>query len=196
MAKGILGKKLVISAMLTGVLCVATGLIGLLILSLSAGPPRNLGVRNGRLAACPVSPNCVCTQAEDQEHWIAPLNAAFQEPNPLQLLEEVVREMPRVTVVESSNDYLRVEFRSLLFRFCDDVEFFHEVSSGRIHFRSASRVGYSDLGVNRQRMEEIRARFLARAPRAAEQQGMQAPVQSGRALVAAATHDGFGSDSW
>jgi uncharacterized protein (DUF1499 family) len=165
MSKSIGGKKLVIYPILAGFLCVAAGLIGLLILSVSAGPPRNSGVRNGRLAACPASPNCVSTQSEDQEHWIAPLNAGFVEPDPLQLLEEIVRGMDRATVVERSNDYLRVEFRSLLFRFCDDVEFFHESSSGRIHFRSASRVGYSDLGVNRRRMEEIRGKFQQKAPR-------------------------------
>jgi len=177
MVKGSGRKKLVIYPILAGFLCVAAGLIGLLILSLSAGPPRNSGVRNGRLAACPASPNCVSTQAEDQEHWIAPLNAGFLEPDPLQLLEEIVNGMDRVTVVERSNDYLRAEFRSLLFRFCDDVEFFHERNSGRIHFRSASRVGYSDLGVNRKRMEEIRAKFQLRVPKgAALQNAVTVPI--------------------
>jgi len=64
--------------------------------------------------------------------------------------------------VEQTGDYLRVEFRSFLFRFCDDVEFYYDRRSGLVHFRSASRVGHSDLGVNRRRMEQIREQFQRR----------------------------------
>ena len=67
--------------------------------------------------------------------------------------------MPRVTIVSERADYLHVEFRSALFRFVDDVEFFVVPSEQAIHFRSASRVGHGDLGVNRRRMELIRQRF-------------------------------------
>ncbi|MFM7833527.1 MAG: DUF1499 domain-containing protein, partial [Planctomycetaceae bacterium] len=80
----------------------------------------------------------------------------------ISLLAEIVREMPRTTVVEQTGEYLRVEFRSRLFRFCDDVEFYHDRRSGLVHFRSASRVGHSDLGVNRRRMEQIREEFQRR----------------------------------
>jgi uncharacterized protein (DUF1499 family) len=60
--------------------------------------------------------------------------------------------------VEQGN-YLHVEMRSLMFRFVDDVEFSLAASAGLIHVRSASRVGYSDFGVNRKRVERIRAAF-------------------------------------
>lgn len=158
------GKHPVLSAFLTVLFCVAAGALGLLLLSLTASAPSNLGVRNGRLAPCPTSPNCVSTQAEDREHWIAPISVTFQDPSPIELLAELVREMPRTKIVEQSDVYLRAEFRSRVFRFCDDVEFYYEKDSGRIHFRSASRVGHSDLGVNRERMEHIRSLFLAKAP--------------------------------
>lgn len=158
------GKHPVLSAFLTVLFCVAAGALGLLLLSLTASAPGNLGVRNGRLAPCPSSPNCVSTQAEDREHWIAPISVTFQDPPVIELLAELVREMPRTKIVEQSDVYLRAEFRSRIFRFCDDVEFYYEKDSGRVHFRSASRVGHSDLGVNRTRMEQIRELFLSRVP--------------------------------
>lgn len=136
------------------------GAIGLFMLSLTAERPTNLGVRNGRLAGCPDSPNCVTTQADDQEHWIAPISVSTEVIPSIEILADIVRSMPRTTIVEQSNTYLRAEFRSRLFRFCDDVEFYFEAESDRIHFRSASRSGHSDLGVNRERMELIRRLFL------------------------------------
>ncbi len=140
------------------------GALGLFLLSITAPRPENLGVKNGRLASCPLSPNCVSTQAEDREHWIAPIMIPASPVNPIDVLADIVRSMPRTTIVEQNSDYLRVEFRSRIFRFCDDVEFYYERSSNRVHFRSASRVGYSDLGVNRTRMEEIRESFVRDFP--------------------------------
>jgi len=132
-------------------------------MSLASPSPGNLGVRNGRLAACPGTPNCVSTQAENQDHWIEPLQAEPNDDGVISLLAEIVREMPRTTLIEQTGEYLRVEFRSRLFRFRDDVEFYHARRSGLVHFRSASRVGHSDLGVNRRRMEQIRTQFQRRA---------------------------------
>ena len=75
----------------------------------------------------------------------------------------VVRGMPRTTIVESGPTSLRVEFRTRLFRFVDDAMFLLDGKAKTIHFRSASRVGYSDMGVNRRRMEEIRKAFESAA---------------------------------
>lgn len=74
-------------------------------------------------------------------------------------LVDIARAMPRTTVVAERENYLHIEFRSRLFRFVDDVEFYLEEEPGLIQFRSASRLGYSDLGVNRRRMKEICRRF-------------------------------------
>ncbi|MFN9718471.1 MAG: DUF1499 domain-containing protein [Planctomycetota bacterium] len=156
--------RTVFTVFLTIISGAAVGALGLLLLSITAPRPENLGVKNGRLAACPSSPNCVSTQAEDREHWIAPIMIPASTVNPIDVLADIVRTMPRTVTVERNSDYLRVEFRSRMFRFCDDVEFYYERSSSRIHFRSASRVGYSDLGVNRTRMEEIRENFLKAFP--------------------------------
>ncbi|MDA1230731.1 MAG: DUF1499 domain-containing protein [Planctomycetota bacterium] len=130
-----------------------------------ASRPSYLGVRDGRLAPCLDSPNCVSTQAEDHEHWIAPLTCSLLSDNVINLLETIVRQYPRTRVIEKTQDYLYVEFRSAFFRFTDDVEFYVEAESGRVHFRSASRVGRSDLGVNRARMERIRSSALCQGCR-------------------------------
>lgn len=153
-----------VSVALTVLFTLAAGAIGLILLSLTAERPENLGVRNGRLAACPGSPNCVSTQGEDRDHWIAPLSIPSKSVAAIELLVDIVREMPGATVVEQTGDYLRVEFRSRIFRFCDDVEFYVEPQSNLVHFRSASRVGHSDLGVNRNRMELIRRKFQDALP--------------------------------
>lgn len=76
-------------------------------------------------------------------------------------LLRVLREHPRTTLVREENDYLKAECRSALFRFVDDVEFVFDDAGKWIHFRSASRLGRKDFGVNRKRMEEIRRAFEA-----------------------------------
>lgn len=73
----------------------------------------------------------------------------------MERLKSIVAGMPRAKVVSSTDRYLHAEFTSALFRFVDDVEFLIDPDAKQIHFRSASRVGYSDLGANRRRMEAI-----------------------------------------
>ncbi len=109
------------------------------------------------LRPCPSSPNCVSTQARDEGHAIAPLRYKKPRAEAKEALKAAVATLPRVTLVEEDEFYLHYEFTSLLFRFVDDVEFLFDAAAHIIHFRSASRTGYGDLGVNRKRMEELRA---------------------------------------
>ena len=113
-------------------------------------PPQNIGVQDGRLTACPDSPNCVASFESDAEHGIQPLQA-----NLLQV-ERVLLGLVEANIVESRDGYLYAEFTSRLMRYVDDVEFLEDSTAGVIHVRSASRLGYSDLGVNRKRIENIR----------------------------------------
>lgn len=116
--------------------------------------PRNLGVNNGRLASCPHKPNCVSSQAIDRKHQVAPFSGGPDKSSAMQKLKAIIQGMPRTTVVKSTGDYLYVEFATKTLGFVDDVEFFHDGT--KIQVRSASRLGYSDLGVNRKRVEAIR----------------------------------------
>jgi len=125
----------------------------LAIMSFTAFRPDNLGAKNGRLAALPDAPNCVSSQTEVEAKQMNPLT--FESDRPLEKIKAVLKEnFPRARLVESGDDYLHFEFTSLLFRFVDDVEFL--VVGKDVHFRSASRVGYSDMGANRKRMEQVR----------------------------------------
>ena len=119
-----------------------------------------------RLKPCPRNPNCVSTLA-------APGSSKHMDPIPYsgsldqaraQLLT-VLKLHPRTRIVGEEQHYVKAECRSRLFRFVDDVEFVLDDTVKQIHFRSASRLGRKDFGVNRNRMEQIRAAFLGQAPR-------------------------------
>ncbi len=114
-------------------------------------PPTNIGVQNGQLAACPDSPNCVSSFETDEQHGIAPLAANLDQ------IERVLLELEEANIVDSQENYLYAEFTSRIMGFVDDVEFLYDEASGQTHVRSASRLGYSDLGANRKRIEIIRA---------------------------------------
>ena len=122
--------------------------------------PKNLGVRDGRLAACPTSPNCVASQAADQKHAIAPLQFSDDPDAALARLKRLLGSRSDTRIIEEKGDYLRVEFHTALF--VDDGEFLLDRGRHVIEVRSASRLGYSDLGKNRSRMEQIRREFMAR----------------------------------
>ncbi len=109
-----------------------------------------------QLDPCPASPNCVSTQAQDEGHAIAPFRYRKTRADAKEALKAMVRSLPRTKLVEEDETYLHYEFTSLLLRFVDDVEFLFDDEAKTVHFRSASRTGYRDFGVNRQRMETIR----------------------------------------
>lgn len=109
-----------------------------------------------QLDPCPSSPNCVSTQAQDAQHAITPFRYQRSTEEAKAALKTAVLALSRTKLVEEDKSYLHFEFTSLLLRFVDDVEFLFDDQSKTIHFRSASRIGYGDFGVNRRRMEEIR----------------------------------------
>ena len=108
------------------------------------------------LSVCPSSPNCVSTQASDESHAIAPFLYKKSRAEAKEALKAIVASLPRTKLIEEDESYLHYEFTSLLLRFIDDVEFVLDETAKTVHFRSASRTGYSDLGVNRRRMEQVR----------------------------------------
>ena len=108
------------------------------------------------LPPCPKSPNCVSTEARDEAHAIAPMHYTGSREAAMQHLLSVLRAMPRTTIVASDEHSVRAEFRTRVFKFVDDAQFVFDDATKTIHFRSASRVGSSDFGVNRKRMEAIR----------------------------------------
>lgn len=120
------------------------------------GRPRSLGLTDGRLSACPSSPNCVCSDEAGTSHAIEPLRLAIQAADAWPLVGEAVRELPRTRLVTKSADYIHAECASNLLGFVDDLELHLRADDAVIAVRSASRLGYSDFGVNRRRVETLR----------------------------------------
>jgi uncharacterized protein (DUF1499 family) len=139
------------------ILLMALGLLGLI--GCAGERPKNLGAREGILAPCPGSPNCVSSQAANERHRIAPLVFSGDPGAAFARLKRVLAGRSDTIIVDDLPDYLRVELRTILF--VDDGEFLLDRTNKVIHVRSASRLGYSDLGKNRSRLEAIRGQFLA-----------------------------------
>ena len=135
-----------ITALLTTLL--VTGLAGC-----AGTAPTNLGVSDNRLAPCPSSPNCVCSYDKDEGHTILPIPLTGSTEDTKTALLTALETMG-ATVVSAQDQYVRSEFTSSLIGFVDDVEFYIEASG--IQVRSASRLGHSDFGANRKRIESIR----------------------------------------
>lgn len=123
-----------------------------------------LGIKNGQLTQCPTTPNCVNSQVKDKKHYIEPI---ITTGTPLEVKDHILKifnELKRSKIIVAEDNYIRAEFTSKVFRFVDDVEFYFPDTKSKemtIHVRSASRVGYSDLGVNRKRIEQFRSKFKA-----------------------------------
>lgn len=114
-----------------------------------------------RFSDCPTSPNCVSSRSKDRDHHVEPFPMAVAPEEAWAALKRAVGSEPRTRLVEEDKErwYLRAEARSRLFRFVDDVEFQLVPEERLVYVRSASRVGYWDLGVNRRRVERLREAF-------------------------------------
>lgn len=122
--------------------------------------PATLGLRDGRLAACPASPNCVSSQSDDPAHVVEPLTYEGPREAATQRVREILTADPRATIVTDAADYIHAEYQAMIF--VDDVECYFPADASRIDIRSASRVGHSDLGANRRRVEAIRLALSAK----------------------------------
>lgn len=127
----------------------------------SGTTPSELGAIHGRLKPVPETPNAVSSQAADAAHFVAPLRYGDNGPAAIARLARIVAAQRGARVVELRDDYLRAEFSSEFLGFVDDVEFLVSAAENLIHVRSASRLGYSDFGVNRARVDMLRSRFEA-----------------------------------
>jgi len=145
-------------AALIALVIVVGGCMGLF----SGTRPDNLGVRDARLAPAKRTPNNVSSQADknaDAPHYIEPLRYTGDSRQAWAALRRLIDGMPRVRIVASDPNYVHAEFSSRLMGYVDDTEFYLDEKAGVIQVRSASRLGRSDFGVNRERIETIRAKL-------------------------------------
>jgi uncharacterized protein (DUF1499 family) len=150
---------LAVAVALLAVAVLAAGWSGLF----AGARPADLGIRDGRLAPCPPTPNCVASQVDpaDAEHYVAPIKFRSDAQSAWAALADAVRGSGRAAIVAERPGYLYAEFSSRTLGFVDDVEFQLDTDARNIHVRSASRLGRGDFGVNRARIEAIRARLAA-----------------------------------
>lgn len=129
------------------------------LMACSGTRPDDLGVSQGKLKLCPNTPNCVSSfdDKNDETHYIAPVHKVNEQA--WQQFKQKVEASTRLKLVASKADYLYLEETSDIMKFVDDLEIYWDRSSDTVHFRSASRIGYGDWGVNRDRVEKLKALF-------------------------------------
>ena len=134
--------------------------VTVILMACSTNQKTKPGVTEGELSPCPESPNCVSSLSEDKSHYVEPLSYKGLLEEAREKLISVIHSMKRSEIVKAETKYIHATFTSALFRFVDDVEFSFDDQRKVIDVRSASRTGYSDFGMNRKRVEEIRRRFV------------------------------------
>lgn len=126
-------------------------------LSMTTQAPDTLGTTQGRLSPCPKKPNCVSSRAERESQRLDALVVSGSIEEAMETAVGAIESMPGSRIVTSDDGYLHAAFKSRVFRFVDDLELFYDPDVPGFQVRSASRVGRSDLGANRKRVEALRA---------------------------------------
>ena len=132
-----------------------------ILVSCASAPPGNLRGTAAGLSTCPPSPNCVSSDAQQGEHFVESIRFEGDSAKAWAAVQVAVKAIPRTRIVRLEPDFLHAESRSAIMGFVDDLEIQLRVSEKVIAVRSASRVGWSDMGVNRRRVESLRGAMLA-----------------------------------
>ena len=123
----------------------------------------NTGLTRGRLNPCPDMPNCkVSMYPQDQKHHMEPWFYHKNREEVIQILLQVLGTEAQAQILEQRSNYIHVVFTIPIVKYKDDVELYLPDEENVIHFRSASRVGYSDLGVNKRRLRRIQRKLSDR----------------------------------
>ncbi len=145
--------------LLSVLILVGSGLLAGQAMLSHSRPNQDLRPTAGKLPACPDTPNCISTQATRADQKMDPIKVSGDPDQAFQRLVKLLQGQTRTRLVEQTADYAHFEFTTLVFRFVDDVQLLLDRDQGVIHFRSASRVGHSDLGTNRRRMTTLVNKF-------------------------------------
>jgi uncharacterized protein (DUF1499 family) len=134
-------------------------LVCLIFLVSCSSVPKEIGMKGQFFHNCPNSPNCVSTMEKRKGYYIAPIKYSLSKEDAFKKMLVVINAMNKVTILKQTPSYIHAVFRTPLMNFADDVEFYFPEKVQVIHLKSASRIGFSDMGVNRKRVESIRKRF-------------------------------------
>jgi len=131
------------------------------LLACAGKAPDTVGVRGSALSLRPARPNCVSSEGADPSHQVAPFLLAVSPGEAWPAIRQAVSELPRTRIVGETSAYLHAECRSALFGFVDDLELLLHPDQGRIAVRSVARLGDSEFGVNRKRVETLRRNLVS-----------------------------------
>jgi uncharacterized protein (DUF1499 family) len=136
-------------------------IIGMMFFSCAGQRPENLGIHNDQLTGCPEKPNCVSSQDEDENHLLPVFRYQGEKEAAFKRLKKIITSLDGMTLITENDNYLHIECKSAIMGFVDDLEFYFS-KENVVQVRSASRLGYSDFGVNRKRVEKLRELFAAK----------------------------------
>ncbi|MDH4207187.1 MAG: DUF1499 domain-containing protein [Desulfobacteraceae bacterium] len=125
----------------------------------SGNPTERQNSESSGFLDCPDTPNCVSSLAKNPKYRVEPFKLKKDPKTSWDIVQKTVGSLPRTKVVSADNSDIHAECRSMIFRFVDDLTLHLTPSNSIIHIRSASRTGYSDLGVNRRRVEKLRKKL-------------------------------------
>lgn len=135
---------------------IAAIILVMLLFSCTGARPSNLGVKDARLAPCPSSPNCVSSDDVDAAHLTSPFQLTVPAAEAWRAVRATLAGLPRVKIITETDNYLHAECSSAFFGFVDDLELHLRQAQNLVAARSAARLGHSDFGVNRKRVEHLR----------------------------------------
>jgi uncharacterized protein (DUF1499 family) len=125
----------------------------------SGGPTERQNSNSSGFLDCPDTPNCVSSLAKNPKYRVEPFKLKKDPKTSWDIVKKTVEQLPRTKVVSADNSDIHAECKSMIFRFVDDLTLHLTPSNGIINIRSASRIGYSDLGVNRRHVENLRKKL-------------------------------------
>lgn len=125
----------------------------------SGNPTERHNSESSGFLDCPDTPNCVSSLAKNPKYKVEPFKLKKDPETSWDIVEKTVGSMPRTKIVSTNSSDIHAECKSMIFRFVDDLTLHLTPSNGIIDIRSASRTGYSDFGVNRHRVENLRKKL-------------------------------------
>lgn len=145
---------------LTSTIALLISLILLTLLVKNNITPRTIGVTNGSLARLPRTPNAISSQTSDIQKKVDPLPFNQNLGESKNSLKIILQAFEGMEIISEAKNYIHAVSTSKTMRFHDDIEFFFDERSKVIHFRSASRIGYSDMNANKKRYELLRKEYV------------------------------------
>jgi uncharacterized protein (DUF1499 family) len=134
-------------------------LLTMILCGCSGSPTERQNSESSESLDCPDTPNCVSSLAENPKFRVEPFKLKKDPKSSWDIVKKTVELLPRTKVVSADNSDIHAECKSMIFRFVDDLTLHLTASNSIIHIRSASRIGYSDFGVNRRRVETLRKKL-------------------------------------